>query len=79
VIVSKGVVSSRKVAHSDTITPCMFEYVYFARPDSVLNGISVYKSRIAMGEALAKQVKKIFANHMDIDVIIPVRFSSFLL
>ncbi len=50
----------------------MFEYVYFARPDSVLNGISVYKSRIAMGENLAKQVKEIFKDNMDIDVIIPV-------
>lgn len=57
------------------ITPCLFEYVYFARPDSVLNGISVFRARQNMGVKLAEKIKKDWADH-DIDVIIPIPDSS---
>ncbi|KAI8874213.1 amidophosphoribosyltransferase [Ramicandelaber brevisporus] len=59
-----------------TFTPCIFEYVYFARPDSILNGISVYRSRMAMGEALADQVVQQLGKDHDIDVVMPVPDTS---
>ena len=56
-------------------TPCIFEYVYLARPDAVIDNISVHKSRMRMGEALAKKIVKLEPNH-DIDVVIPIPESS---
>jgi len=52
-------------------SPCIFEYVYFARPDSIMDGVSVYESRLKMGEKLADKIKRIHPNH-DIDVVIPI-------
>jgi len=56
-------------------TPCIFEYVYLARPDAVIDNISVHKSRMRMGEALAEKINKLKPGH-DIDVVIPIPESS---
>ena len=55
--------------------PCIFEYVYFSRPDSKIDEISVYKARMRMGSKLAKQIKETKPSH-DIDVVIPIPDSS---
>ena len=57
------------------LSPCIFEYVYFSRPDSKIDEISVYKARMRMGTKLASQIKKIRPDH-DIDVVIPIPDSS---
>lgn len=73
IITRSGGISRRQVSEPATFAPDIFEYVYFARPDSVLDGISVYRSRMAMGDALADEVKKVLAEHnLTVDVVIPV-------
>ena len=66
---------SEQCAANASLNPCIFEYVYLARPDSVIDGVSVYESRLRMGEALADTVCREIAI-TEIDVVIPIPDSS---
>jgi amidophosphoribosyltransferase len=70
-----GELFSQQCSDSPQKRPCIFEYVYFSRPDSKIDEISVYKARMRMGSKLAEQIKKIKSDH-DIDVVIPIPDSS---
>jgi amidophosphoribosyltransferase len=66
---------ARQCADNATLNPCIFEYVYLARPDSVMDGTSVYEARLRMGGALARKIRNI-PQAQDIDVVIPIPDSS---
>lgn len=70
-----GILHSDQCSDNVDPTPCIFEYVYLARPDSTLDEISVYKARMRMGQKLAKKILKLNPEH-DIDVVIPIPDSS---
>lgn len=73
IIITRGGVTRRQVAAPATFAPDVFEFVYFARPDSTIDGISVYRSRMAMGDLLAETAKKELKKaNMEVDVVIPV-------
>ncbi|MDO9091840.1 MAG: amidophosphoribosyltransferase [Rubrivivax sp.] len=72
---TQGHVHTRQCAEAPQLNPCMFEYVYLARPDSVLDGISVYHARLNLGETLAQRVISTMPPS-DIDVVIPIPESS---
>ena len=70
-----GKLSSQQCAEPKPYAPCMFEYVYLARPDSIIDGISVYDSRVQMGVYLAEKIRREFSD-LKIDVVIPIPDSS---
>ena len=74
-ITQAGDVHTRQCSENPVLSPCLFEYVYLARPDSVMDGISVYKARLKMGEYLADQILRDWPDH-DIDVVIPIPDTS---
>lgn len=71
----QGHVHAQQCAERAVLNPCMFEYVYLARPDSVIDGVSVYQARLEMGETLADRVLATMSAD-DIDVVIPIPESS---
>jgi amidophosphoribosyltransferase len=70
-----GNLHRQQCAENPKACPCIFEHVYFARPDSIMDGVSVYKSRLRQGERLAAKVLALRPDH-DIDVVIPIPDSS---
>ncbi|QEI05863.1 amidophosphoribosyltransferase [Pigmentiphaga aceris] len=70
-----GDLAAAQCADNPILSPCIFEYVYMARPDSLMDGVSVYDARLRMGEYLAAKVAERFAPG-DIDVVMPIPDSS---
>jgi amidophosphoribosyltransferase len=70
-----GKMHSQQCSENASLNPCIFEYVYLARPDSVIDGVSVYETRLYMGESLAEKITREWPQH-DIDVVIPIPDSS---
>ncbi|GBL05474.1 amidophosphoribosyltransferase [Glaciecola sp. KUL10] len=71
----KGELFTQQCAENPACTPCIFEFVYFARPDSEIDGISVYASRVNMGRKLGEKIAREWADK-DIDVVIPIPETS---
>ena len=71
----QGQMTAQQCADTPRLSPCIFEYVYLARPDSVMDGISVYQARLNLGETLAKRVVSTVPPR-EIDVVIPIPESS---
>jgi amidophosphoribosyltransferase len=74
-IAMNGEMTSKQCAVNPRLIPCSFEYVYLARPDSIMNGISVYEARLRLGDRLADTIAK-YTPRGDIDVVMPIPDSS---
>jgi amidophosphoribosyltransferase len=74
-IEKNGRFHSKQCTQQVALNPCIFEYVYLARPDSILDGVSVYKSRLRMGEKLAEKIRSL-GYDKEIDVIVPIPDTS---
>ncbi|MDX1754962.1 MAG: amidophosphoribosyltransferase [Marinobacter sp.] len=74
-IETDGTLYTQQCADQSHLIPCIFEHVYFARPDSIMDKVSVYKARLRMGETLADKVLRERPDH-DIDVVIPIPDTS---
>jgi amidophosphoribosyltransferase len=74
-ISNEGELHSRQYSGKTSYSPCIFEFVYFARPDSIIDKLSVYKARLRMGEQLAGQIVREWPDH-DVDVVIPIPDTS---
>ncbi|ACJ29824.1 Amidophosphoribosyltransferase [Shewanella piezotolerans WP3] len=74
-ITLEGELFTRQCAHTPSYAPCIFEFVYFARPDSTIDNVSVYSSRVNMGTMLGEKIKREWEDH-DIDVVIPIPETS---
>ncbi|HUQ26492.1 MAG TPA: amidophosphoribosyltransferase, partial [Burkholderiales bacterium] len=70
-----GSFHSQQCADKASLNPCIFEYVYLARPDSLIDGASVYETRLNMGEKLAQKIRRL-PRKLDVDVVIPIPDSS---
>jgi amidophosphoribosyltransferase len=66
---------SQQCSPRASLNPCIFEYVYLARPDSLIDGASVYETRLNMGEKLAQKIRRQY-RHLEVDVVIPIPDSS---
>src|SRR5699024_8266341 len=74
-ITRDGHIFVHQCADNPVHAPCLFEYVYLARPDSVIDQVYVYKARLRMGDSLAAKIKREWPGH-DIDVVIPIPDTS---
>jgi amidophosphoribosyltransferase len=75
IISESGVIEKSICAESILNSPCLFEFVYFSRPDSVIDSISVHKSRLRMGDFLGDKILRDYS-HLEIDAVIPVPDTS---
>lgn len=74
-IEKNGDLHTKQCAQNPQLNPCIFEFVYLARPDSIIDNVSVYKARLRMGETLAAKIQRTWPEH-DIDVVMPIPDTS---
>ena len=75
IIEQNGELTKRRIVRSTTHTPCLFEFVYFSRPDSSIDDISIHKSRLRMGDFLGEKILKEYPS-LNVDVVIPIPDTS---